>query len=466
MNCWVNQTHQKTNLEDFYTPVNNIPPLLICNQNKTERVQKNLLEDSQLLHGETIDGSFIGRNQNDTIYQRNLPSEGLQIDINPRPLSSSFCADPRFLQERTSLEVQNQYVPKKVPKCEETFMPSKGTMKRFQDNIDVDSELRNINQIDTKCAQRLFKVNPLDETNQLSCYSETLVKDYELGERTHGYSWAEYQKCGKLESFEKCKQENVKCPANQGQFQISDNMPPSYNNQNNLNDNQNRGNNNQNVGNNNQNRGNNNQNVGNNNQNVGNNNQNRGNNNQNVGNNNQRNNTLLLQQEQERLQNIKNDMALMLQYQQLVDSEQKNRHHKEFKIRPANITQYKSKGASNIFAPVIRKQDVKQRAYDLGKKQGVAQQVDEKISQHKLDLEKELGLKNCGYNPSHPPVLAPVTEPEIFPFQCREQSKNLYKFNKIVDDSKDCLVCENLFFNQTKRKHLSVGRIPKHLLKQ
>ena len=41
--------------------------------------------------------------------------------------------------------------------------------ERFQDNIDVDSELRNINQIDTKC-KGSFKVNPLDKTNQLSCY--------------------------------------------------------------------------------------------------------------------------------------------------------------------------------------------------------------------------------------------------------------------------------------------------------
>ena len=51
-----------------------------------------------------------------------------------------------FLKERKSLETYNQI--EVDYKCkEEAFMPGKGTVGRFFNNIDVDSELKNINQI-------------------------------------------------------------------------------------------------------------------------------------------------------------------------------------------------------------------------------------------------------------------------------------------------------------------------------
>ena len=41
--CIMDKMRDNTKLEDNYQQVRNIPPLLICNQNGHERIQKNLL---------------------------------------------------------------------------------------------------------------------------------------------------------------------------------------------------------------------------------------------------------------------------------------------------------------------------------------------------------------------------------------------------------------------------------------
>ena len=92
--------------------------------------------------------------------------------------------------------------------------------------------------------------------------------------------------------------------------------------------------------------------------------------------------------------------------------------------------------------------------------------LDMKIKARIKAYERELGKQweqwvrdiiqtsnNCNLNT--------VVEPQIHPFQCREQTRNLYKFNKLVKNQEDCL--EQLFNNQTKRKHISVGRVPSHI---
>ena len=43
----------------------------------------------------------------------------------------------------------------------------------------------------------------------------------------------------------------------------------------------------------------------------------------------------------------------------------------------------------------------------------------------------------------------------LYDFDCRGQTKKLYKFNNLVQDDKECLYCEQLFNNQTKRKHIN-----------
>ena len=95
---------KKTDLDQFYGEVQNLPPLLICNQNKAERINPNLLNTSTYYKPKNIDLSSINRNQNDAIYERNLPAKTQLVNIDIRPLSSSICADPRFEKEREELK--------------------------------------------------------------------------------------------------------------------------------------------------------------------------------------------------------------------------------------------------------------------------------------------------------------------------------------------------------------------------
>ena len=75
-------------------------------------------------------------------------------------------------------------------------------------------------------------------------------------------------------------------------------------------------------------------------------------------------------------------------------------------------------------------------------------------------------LKRRGYDskPKNTCALKPVQKPEMYPFQCREQTKNLYKFQSKVGKNNDSYICEQLFNNYTKRKHLNVHRVPEHIL--
>ena len=125
MKCITDKIQDKTDLQTFYPSVTNVPPLLICNQNKHERYKQSLLDNSVLLQGENVNSSSLNRNQNDSIYQRNLSSQPLHVNIDMRPVSSSHCTPARFVQERDELEKYNKYQP--TIKCEEVvFQPGRG----------------------------------------------------------------------------------------------------------------------------------------------------------------------------------------------------------------------------------------------------------------------------------------------------------------------------------------------------
>ena len=431
----MDKMRDKTRLAENYSQQQNIPPLLICNQNKTERVNENLLKTSVLLQGEIIECKDLDRNQNQTIFQRNLPTMPLPVNVDVRPISSSKCSDPRFLKERESLETYNQYQPNF--KCDtQNFMPGKGTVHKFFDNIDVDSELKNINQIDTKCSEPLFKIDPRDNNTKLSCYSNTLVKDYKKCDDSHGYTWCDYQKYGNLEKFDLCDSQKFKCANPDSNLNIYDNLPPnggrlisngvlSNDMMNQIKLQQKKK---------------------------------------------QKEATTLLEQEKNRIRQIEADIKLLDQKRDLTLENNINRYRTNYAPiqKPPQVVEYKSEGATNVYAPIVRKQSVDPKhAYQLGKQKGMDIQVDFKIKERLNEMEKQLGKKNQGYDSlpysGNMCSIQPITEPEIFPFQCREQTRNLYKFNKLVDNSKDCLFCEQLFNNQTKRKHISVGRVPEYI---
>ena len=432
---------EKTDLDQFYGEVQNLPPLLICNQNKAERINPNLLNTSTLLQTENLDLSSLNRNQNDAIYERNLPAKTQLVNIDIRPLSSSICADPRFEKERDELKKYNQYEVNL--KCNDPgFMPGRGSIPNFFNNIDVDSELKTINQIDTKCAERFFKIDPKDKKTKLSCYSDTLVKNYKQCEDKVGYQWCDYQKCGKLEQFEKCDSKKFQCPTNQSDLTIYDNMPAGgrlISSEVISNDLLNQ-----------------------------------------IAAKQSREATamqILEEQEKQRRFQIKTDLELLKQKEDVTLKNNLERHKVEYAAVPEqnDINQFKPNGDLNVYAPIIRTQKVDTaRAKNLGKEKALDMKLDMKIKARIQEYERQLGKQmgnvgnlssGMGYNPnpSNNCNLTTVVEPEIHPFQCRDQTRNLYKFNKLVKNNEDCLFCEQLFNNQTKRKHISVGRVPSHI---
>ena len=414
----LNTFRNRTELEDTYMKERNIPYKLICNQNNHEKIQKNLLEGSVLLNNEEIDYSLLNKNYSDRIYQRNLPSKNLPVNIDFRPLpGDSKCTLNRFQEERDSLEKYNKYEVNL--KCnEEVFVPNKGTVNGFFNNIDLDSELKTINQVDTKCKERLYKINPNSDKSKLNCFKDVLVKN---SDDTYGYSWCNFNKCSNLESFNKC--DDLNCPRPHPMYE---NVPyrrltGEYNNSNN-------------------------------------------------------NNSLHMGKltsgqiiERNNLNNALLNIKLLQEKRELEMEESLNNNNSNKnipKIKPSNIKQYKSKGATNVYAPVIRKEDIDlEKAYRIGQIKGLKKNLDMKIDKN---LKK---MKTCDplrtYNSDTQPIdnsYCNLGNIDHYNLDCRGQTKNLYKFNNLVNNDKNCLYCEQMFNNQTKRKHISTGRVPDHIL--
>jgi hypothetical protein len=425
---------EKTDLEKFYGEYKDIQPSLLCNQNKSERYNKHLLDNSPLLNNEVVDTSFINRNQSDTIYQRNIPGKKQPVNIDIRPISSNTFENARFIKENEELQNYNKY--EVSLRCDDNvFMPAhdRGTISKFFNNIDVDSELRNINYIDTKCATRLFKIDPNDKKSKLSCYSDDIVKDYQTLESNVGSSWKNYQHCGKLEKFDICSSKKFQSVNPNSNLSIYDNMPkdgkfikseistnetinqmpPQVRNE-------------------------------------------------------VSSMKMLEQQENIRKQQIANDLKLLQEKQDLtlLNTLDRNRVKYASVPKPDDITQFKGNSPLNVYAPIIRNQKVDtELAQNLGKQSALDIQLDEKIKKRLSEFEKKIEVQYQKYNPNPKNLceLKPIKEPEIYPFQFRGQTRHLYKFNKIVKDAPPCLYSEQLFNNQTKRKHISVGRIPSHI---
>ena len=73
----------------------------------------------------------------------------------------------------------------------------------------MDSELKNINKVDTKCSLQLFKVHPKDSNSTLYENSDLLVKDYKEMEKQYGYTWENFNQYNLFDSFQKCEEKNI-----------------------------------------------------------------------------------------------------------------------------------------------------------------------------------------------------------------------------------------------------------------
>ena len=255
--CFMDTVREKTSLGDYYGEKINVPPLLICNQDNKQRLPTKILNSSVLLQEANIDlgkcYSLTGRNYNDTIYERNLPfnqesnywsptvspspsdlndnkilapqpsmnkginNNNLPLKIETRPILGGLCGNDKAVKDREDLDEFNSYKPNNSGNsCNMVFVPGKGPINHYFDNIDIESQLKNINEIDTKCSSQLFKVNPNENSNKLHCYKDTLVKNYQKCESKAGYTWCDYVDGIKYEQFPVCQSKEFTCALSQG----------------------------------------------------------------------------------------------------------------------------------------------------------------------------------------------------------------------------------------------------------
>ncbi len=401
-NCIPDNMREKTNLEDQYQEMRNIPPLLICNSNNNdrERVNKRLLKNSELLKDAgDIDMCDINANFDARIYSRNVGQGNIPINIEPRPLPADKCVDPRFQKERESIIKYNHYNPKNSLNasgefiCDsETFLPHKGTVKGYFDNIDVDSHLKNINKIDTKCKLNLFKVHPNNKKSSLNCYENTLIKDYESCEPEYGYTWDNFNQCSSLEKFPVCKSKDIPCAISETSRQqkkkvVNDNVSDSGQ-------------------------------------------------------------IITNDQIKELHFNIK-----LLEKKKAAEIQLAMTKQPEMNNVSPDIITYNSTGAQNIYAPNIYKQNLNLReAAAQGYHDGISQIIDARAE---INLRKMAEEKADKKQFAKVIELQPTQQVNLSRYNCIQENQKLYSFNNQMDDpNRDCYFCERLFNNQTKRKHI------------
>ena len=374
---------EKNNLADSYGQVKDIPPLLICNQNNKYRIPKLATNNSVLLQDAGIDYEDIknltGRNFNDVIYQRNLPfgrrgetvdspfmkqsgqemkteQVNLPLKIESRPVLSGLCINKRAIQERDSLDRMNQYVPNNG-KCNNTvYVPGRGPINHYFDNIDVESQLKNINEIDTKCSAQLFKVNPNGPDTNLYCYKDTIVKDYQKCESKNGYTWCNYNTEINFDTFPVCDSKNFSCSNEMNSPSVSVNSPSvsvdspsvSVNSPSEV-----------------------------------------------VINSNNQSGRIVNQKE---LNNVTKELYLSQRKRELDTQINMRRNDPNFSIQRENITQYKGNGINNITSPTLIKQEVDdEMAQMLGERAYIDKEI-KKITNHNININNMNNVNNINVN--------------------------------------------------------------------
>tara|TARA_B100000795_G_scaffold264927_1_gene246064 strand:+ start:1304 stop:2449 length:1146 start_codon:yes stop_codon:yes gene_type:complete len=377
-NCIQDTIRRTTNLEDFYPNMINEPALLICNTEK-ERINKNLLDTSILLKNENI--NIDNTSYDDKIYSRNVPSGNFKVNIDIRPISSDPCTDLKFLRERDSLEKYNYYKPPTNNNSQKVFIPNKGTIKGYFDNIDMESELMNVNKIDTKCSLQLFKTHPNDSKSSLYQNKEYLIKNYKELEKENGYTWDNFNQYSLMGEFAPCKQVMKPCSITEIEPKRELITDPNIKHSGKI----------------------------------------------------VSHPSIINSQQKQQLNKQINDAKKVIEMET-----NPNIHHST-----PDIKTYKSKGVTNIYAPTLKKEGInKQRATARGMRDAA-----------------EISLKNPNIirQPEcfNPVEIYNIDEPvNLSKYNCVKEHQQLFTFSNQNKISKDCLYCEKLFNNYTKRRYI------------
>jgi hypothetical protein len=378
-NCFQNTIRESTKLGDFYPEINDKPLHYFCNTER-ERINKNLLDTSILLKNENI--NIDNTSFDDKLYSRNVPSGNFKVNIDTRPLSSSLCVDSKFQKERDSLDNYNAYKPPcSIDNLENVFIPNKGTIKNYFDNIDMESELMNVNKIDTKCSLQLFKTHPNDSNSSLYHNKEYLVKNYKELEKANGYTWDNFNQYSFLGEFAPCKQVMKPCAITEIEPKRTIITDPNIKHSGNI----------------------------------------------------VSHPSIINSQQKQQLNKQINDAKKVIEMET-----NPNIHHST-----PDIKTYKSKGVTNIYAPTLKKEGInKQRATARGMRDAA-----------------EIALKNPNIirQPEcfNPVEIYNIDEPvNLSKYNCVKEHQQLFTFSDQNKISKDCLYCEKLFNNYTKRKYI------------
>jgi len=434
-------TRDKNNLGDYYQEMKNIPPLLICNQNSNKpRLSKQVLRSSVLLQNANIDlgecYSLTSRNFNDTIYERNMPfnretnywaptispspsvdennisnnnisnnniynqteiipENNLPLKIETRPLLSGLCPNEKAIKERNELDKFNEYKPNNSGnRCDMVYVPGKGPINHYFDNIDVESQLKNINEIDTKCSMQLFKINPNEKTNKLYCYKDNLVKDYQRRDSKTGYTWCDYVDGIKYDQFPICQSQEFTCALSKGSRKPEKVEPRQE----------------------------------------------------------QQSGKMI---EERDLNRVTRELYLVRRKRELDEQIGELRNRQNLGLQNKHISQIRPNGINNIIAPTIIKQKVDEEVAKLlgerARVEGILQKITKTgLRNTKPPLEQLNGKKILNQE-----CVTPVTESNLAKFICRGQTKDLYRFKNIMgNQTDDCYYCEQIFNNMTKRKNI------------
>ena len=436
--CFMDTTRDKNNLGDYYQEMKKIPPLLICNQNNKPRLSKQVLQNSVLLQNANIDlgecYSLTSRNFNDTIYERNMPlnqetnywaptvspspsvdennisnnniseqtkiiqENNLPLKIETRPVLSGLCPNEKAIRERKELDKFNEYKPNNSgERCEMVYVPGKGPINHYFDNIDVESQLRNINEIDTKCSMQLFKTNPNENTNKLYCYKDNLVKDYQRCDAKAGYTWCDYVDGINYDQFPVCQSKEYTCALSQGSRKPEKVEPRE-----------------------------------------------------------EIKTGQMIKEED--LNRVNRELYLVRRKRELDEKISDLRNRQNLDVQNKHISQIRPNGINNIIAPTIIRQKVDEEVAKLMGERARIEGILQKITKTGLKKNKPNNEELNGQKILKQQCVTPMdleNQSNLAKFTCRGQTQDLYRFKNIMgNQTDDCYYCEHIFNNLTKRKNI------------
>lgn len=117
--------------------------------------------------------------ENVILYERNFGNGNAYI-LDGRPCSTSLCSSGKFCESSGWPELFDP----KINQCDNYYLPQagRGEPRKYLQNIDIESRVRNIDHKINKCEfnypKKEAQCNPDDKECQLNCYKHLLKRDF------------------------------------------------------------------------------------------------------------------------------------------------------------------------------------------------------------------------------------------------------------------------------------------------